>query len=343
MLVSNFDYDLPPELIAQEPLRKRDQSKMMILERKTCRIFHSSFLDFPDLLSCRDVLVINETRVFPARVWGKVDGKVVEFLFLTETEKNVWEVLCRPAKKVKPGETINFPQGLSGKVLKTGLEGRRYIQFDNPYVKKILNRIGAAPLPPYIKRSEQGGPQRKSDLERYQTVYARKGTSIAAPTAGLHFTPAVMNKLRSKGVLVIPITLEVGLATFQPVRVDVLEKHKMLKEFYTMPPSASTQIKNSKKDSRPVTAVGTTTVRALESSFDKGKIKPGTYVTDLFIYPGYTFKVVDKLLTNFHLPKSTLLMLVSAFAGTEFIKKAYAEAVKQKYRFFSYGDCMFIQ
>lgn len=343
MLVSDFDYDLPPELIAQEPLPKRDQSRMMVLERKTGKIFHSSFQNFPDFLSDGDVLVINETRVFPARVWGEVNGKVVEFLFLVEKENKIWEVLCRPAKKVKIGEIIKFSHGLYGNVLATGPEGRRYLHFDNPDVKKILTNIGAAPLPPYIKRPELGGPQRNSDLERYQTVYARKGTSIAAPTAGLHFTPDIMNKIKAKGVNDVPIVLNVGLATFQPVRVDVVEKHKMLKESYTLSASASSLIQNAKKQGRPVIAVGTTTVRTLESAFKNSGIKPGTYETGLFIYPGYSFKVVDKLLTNFHLPRSTLLMLVSTFAGTKLIKKAYAEAVKQKYRFFSYGDCMFIQ
>lgn len=343
MLVSEFDYNLPPELIAQEPLRERDQSRMMVLNRKTGSITHSTFQNFPDFLSRGDVLVINETRVFPARIWGDVNGKAVEFLLLSEKEKNIWEVLCRPAKKVKTDKTINFSQGLSGKVVKSGPEGKRFIQFDNPNAKKIINNIGAAPLPPYIKRSGQGGPQRKSDLERYQTIYARKGTSIAAPTAGLHFTSATMNKIREKGVLVIPISLEVGLATFQPVRVEVVEKHKMLTEWYSISPTASAQIKNSQDEGRPVIAVGTTTVRALESVSQKGMIKSGAHSTDLFIFPSYSFSAVDKLLTNFHLPKSTLLMLVSAFAGTELIKKAYAEAIKQKYRFFSYGDCMFIQ
>ena len=343
MLVSDFDYDLPPELIAQEPLQKRDHSRMMVLERKTGKIFHSSFQNFPDLLSDRDVMVINETRVFPARVWGEAEGKMVEFLFLTKKENNIWEVLCRPAKKVKIGEIINFSQGLYGKVLKTGPEGRRYIQFDIPNVKKILKKIGAAPLPPYIKRPELGGPQRKSDIERYQTIYARKGSSIAAPTAGLHFTPDIISKIKAKGVKVVPVSLNVGLATFQPVRVEEVEKHDMLKESYTLSASASSLIQNAKTQGCPVIAVGTTTVRTLESVFKNSGIKPGTYETDLFIYPGYTFKAVDKLLTNFHLPRSTLLMMVSAFAGTALIKKAYAEAVKQKYRFFSYGDCMFIK
>lgn len=343
MLVSDFDYDLPPELIAQEPLPKRDRSRMMVLEREAGKIFHSSFQNFPDFLSDGDVLVINETRVFPARVWGEANGKVVEFLFLAEKGNNIWEVLCRPAKKVKIGDTIKFSHGLYGKVLETGPEGRRYLHFAIPDVKKILKSIGAAPLPPYIKRPKLGGPQRNSDLERYQTIYARKGTSIAAPTAGLHFTPDIMNKIKAKGVNVVPIILNVGLATFQPMRVDVVEKHKILKESYTLSASASSLIQNAKKQGRPVIAVGTTTVRTLESAYKNNKIKPGPHETGLFIYPGYSFKVVDKLLTNFHLPRSTLLMLVSAFAGTELIKKAYNKAVKQKYRFFSYGDCMFIQ
>lgn len=343
MLVSEFDYDLPQELIAQEPSKERDQSRLMVVNRKTGNITHSSFQNFPDFLSCGDVLVINETRVFPARVWGEIDGKDVEFLFLAEKDKNIWEVLCRPAKKAKIDRRISFPQGLIGKVIRSGPEGIRYIHFDHPDAKKIISEIGAAPLPPYIKRSGQGGPQRTSDLERYQTIYARKGASIAAPTAGLHFTSPLMQKIKEKGVQIVPISLEVGLATFQTVRVEVVENHKMLTEFYSISPAASAQIKNSREKGRPLIAVGTTTVRALESIFKNGRIEPGSYSTELFIYPGYSFKTVDKLLTNFHLPKSTLLMLVSAFAGTELIKKAYAEAVKKQYRFFSYGDCMFIQ
>ncbi len=342
MLVSDFDYELPPELIAQKPLLERAQSRMMILHRETREIVHSHFKEFPDYLEKGDVLVINTTRVIPARAYGTRQKKDIEFLFLEEKEKGKWEVICRPAKKVRLGDTISFSDRLTGEVIAVSSEGRRTLRFNSENVLGELNKIGYAPLPPYIKRKIKEESLRSLDIARYQTVFAKKKGAIAAPTAGLHFTPSIIEEIRARGVTIAEITLDVGLATFQPVRVKKVEDHQMLEENYTINPSASRTINQALKESRPVTAVGTTSVRALESAFEKGKIQPGTMKTSLFIYPGYRFKAVDRLLTNFHLPQSTLLMMVSAFAGPDFIKKAYREAVSKKYRFYSYGDCMLI-
>jgi len=342
MLVSDFDYNLPKELIAQVPLEKRDLSRMMVLERKKGKIIHSHFQHFQDFLRNGDILVLNNSKVIPARVWGQKKDREIEFLFLEELQKGTWEVLCRPAKKVKTGDSIHCSPTLQGEVVKEGSEGRRHIRFPTEDVLTELHKIGYAPLPPYIKRKRSQKNIRPIDLERYQTVFAHKEGSIAAPTAGLHFTPAMLNSIKAKGVEVVEITLDVGLATFQPVRAKRVEDHQMLAERHTISESAAKTINAAKKEKRQVIAVGTTSVRTLESAFTKGGVKPGTQVTDLFIFPGYSFHVIDKLLTNFHLPKSTLLMLVSAFAGSYFLKKAYAEAVNKKYRFYSYGDCMLI-
>ncbi len=342
MLVSDFDYELPPELIAQKPLLERGQSRMMVLHRETREIVHSHFKEFPDYLEKGDILVVNTTRVIPARAYGTIRQKELEFLFLKETEKGTWEVICRPAKKVRPGDTISFSEGLNGEVIGVSSEGRRTLRFDSENVRSELKKIGYAPLPPYIKRKTKEESTRVMDITRYQTVFAKKEGAIAAPTAGLHFTPGIIDEIKARGVTITEITLDVGLATFQPVRVKKVEDHQMLEENYTINPSASRTINKALKESRPVTAVGTTSVRTLESAFEKGKIQPGTTKTSLFIYPGYRFKAVDRLLTNFHLPRSTLLMMVSAFAGLDFIKKAYREAVHKKYRFYSYGDCMLI-
>lgn len=344
MRVSDFNYDLPPELIAQKPLAERDSSRMMVVTRNEGKILHARFKDFPDHLQKGDVLVLNNTKVIPAKVWGKKDGKDVEFLLIKEKEKGVWDVLCRPAKRVKTGERIEFGPGFRAEVIDAGDDGRRTLKFSAPDVLGHLKKIGFAPLPPYIKRKKENGALRPQDLERYQTIFAEKEGAIAAPTAGLHFTPKVLKDIRQKGVLVTDVTLDVGLATFQPMRVERLEEHKMLEEIYTVPETAASKINQAKKEKRLVIAVGTTVVRTLESAYssDKGGIQPGRRSTSLFIYPGYEFKVVDKLLTNFHLPKSTLLVLIAAFAGRDLIMKAYREAVREKYRFFSYGDCMLI-
>lgn len=342
MLTSDFDYDLPKELIAQKPLPERHQSRMMVLNRKTGDIIHSCFEELLKHLGRGEVLVLNNTRVIPARVWGKKEGKEIECLFLKESEKGIWEVLCRPAKKVKLGAAISFSEKLEGQIIKVENEGRRMIRFSSPDVLSELKKIGFAPLPPYIKRKAKDIELRALDLERYQTAFAQKEGAIAAPTAGLHFTNQILDKLQSKGIIIAKITLDVGLATFQPVRVKQIKDHKMFEESYSISPSAAAAITAAKKNSRSVTAVGSTSVRALESAWEGGQICPGKKVTSLFIYPGYKFKVINKLLTNFHLPKSSLLMMISAFAGLDFIRKAYKEAVHKKYRFYSYGDCMLI-
>lgn len=342
MLVSEFDYNLPKELIAQVPLEKRDQSRMMVLDRDKGKIFHSHFQHFPEFLKNGDVLVLNNSKVIPARVWGQRKDAEIEFLFLKETQKGTWEVLCRPAKKVKPGDIIQFSASLQGEVIKEEREGHKHIRFGAADVLAELKTIGYAPLPPYIKRKKSQRDIRSKDLERYQTVFAKTEGSIAAPTAGLHFTPALLNSIKAKGVAVTEITLDVGLATFQPVRTKRVEDHPMLEERIIITERTARTINTAKKERIAVTAVGTTSVRALESAFTKDGVKPGTFETDLFIFPGYSFQVLDRLLTNFHLPKSTLLMLVSAFAGLDFLKKAYAEAIRHKYRFYSYGDCMLI-
>jgi S-adenosylmethionine:tRNA ribosyltransferase-isomerase len=342
MLTAEFDYHLPPELIAQIPAPRRDQSRMMVLYRDTGRIIHSLFSDFPSYLNKGDVLVINQAKVIPARVWGKKGEKEIDFLLLEEVERGTWKVLCRPSRKVKIDDTIIFPSGLKGKVIKAEESGQRMIRFSTQDVLKELRKIGYAPLPPYIKRRKKDQRLKKLDLERYQTVYAKKGQAIAAPTAGLHFTPEILKKIEQKGVTLCPISLDVGLATFQPVRADRLENHRMLEETYSISQSASAAISRAMKNSHPIVAVGTTSVRALESAFQEGMLHPGKASTQLFIYPGYEFKVVDRLLTNFHLPRSTLLMLVAGFAGLDLIKQAYQEAIRKKYRFYSYGDCMFI-
>lgn len=372
MHISEFNYDLPPELIAQHPLPARDASRMMVVLRKEGRIIHANFSDLPNYLRKGNVLVLNNTKVIPAKLWGDKDGTEVEFLFIEEREKGVWEVLCRPAKKIKAGNRIAFAPGFEAKVIEAGEEGRRVLRFSAGDVLDRLREVGFAPLPPYIKRKKTNSDLRPDDLERYQTVFAEKEGAIAAPTAGLHFTPQILDLIRDKGVEIEQIALQVGLATFQPLRVERIEEHKMLEETYSISESAAEAVNRAKKESRPVIAVGTTVVRTLESVFllgsegdsahqksgssppalkpggnvrkskNIGGIRPGTNSTSLFIYPGFEFRVVDKLLTNFHLPQSTLLMLVSAFAGRDLILHAYKEAVRERYRFFSYGDCMLI-
>ncbi len=342
MWISDFDYELPAELIAQKPLPKRELSRMMVLHRETGEIIHSRFSEFPAYLRKDDVLVLNTSKVIPARVYGKTEGKEIEFLFLKELGDGLWEVLCRPAKKVRLGDVVVFSDEFEAKIASIGPEGKRTIQFTSGDILPKLKKFGFAPLPPYIKRKSKNSELRALDIKRYQTVFAEHDGAIAAPTAGLHFTPDILKEIAARGAAIVRITLDVGLATFQPVRVTKIENHQMLEEDYTISPSASRIINSAKKESRPLTAVGTTSVRALESVFQKGKIQPGKGSTRLFIYPGYRFKAVDRLLTNFHLPKSTLLMMVSAFAGLDFIKRAYKEAVRQEYRFYSYGDCMLI-
>jgi len=343
MLVSDFDYHLPKELIAQIPLPKRDHSRMMVCNRQTGDIRHAHFFDFPEYCKKDEILVLNSSKVIPAKIWGKKeDGKAIEFLFLKETGEKTWEVMCRPAKQVKLGDRIIFSEETVARVTELKSEGKRVIQFQAENVLSLLEKSGYAPLPPYIRRKRGDLKFRSEDLERYQTIFARKEGSIAAPTAGLHFTQELLTKLKEKGVIVCELSLDVGLATFQPVRVQNAEDHPMRAENFDISQDTARVISNSIKKRHQITAVGTTSVRALESAYEGGRIQAGGFSTDLFIYPGYKFKVVHKLLTNFHLPKSTLLMLVAAFAGKEFILEAYREAVRLKYRFYSYGDCMLI-
>jgi S-adenosylmethionine:tRNA ribosyltransferase-isomerase len=344
-LVSDFDFALPPELIAQRPLPERSASRMMVLERKTGSMRHGRFADFPDHLRRGEVLVLNDTRVIPARLWGTKDGREVEFLFIKEVEPETWDVLCRPARRIKPGDFVVFPRGFEAEVTASAEEGRRTLRFKHKGTAELMAAAGFAPLPPYIKRGKKLAHLRDEDLRRYQTVFAKAPGSIAAPTAGLHFTREMLTELEARGIEVERVTLSVGLATFQPVRAKKLDDHRMLEETYIIHPDAARVINAAKRDSRPVAAVGTTSVRALESAAEApgGPVRSGPGSTSLFIRPGYEFKVVDKLLTNFHLPRSTLLMLVAALAGLDLIKAAYAEAVRERYRFFSYGDCMLIE
>jgi S-adenosylmethionine:tRNA ribosyltransferase-isomerase len=338
---SDFDYHLPPELIAQNPLPRRDDSRMLVV-RRPGEIVHSCFRDLPRYLTAGEVLVINETKVIPAKALGKKDDREVEFLFLKKVRPEIWEVLCRPAKRLRLGDTIEFSPRLRARVIGREPRGKRLLDFSSEDVLAELHKIGYAPLPPYIKRRKEEPGRRIFDLKRYQTVFARKEGAIAAPTAGLHFTPGSLKALKAKGVEVCPITLEVGLATFQPVEAEEVEEHRMLSERYTIGPGAARRINRARLEGRPVTAVGTTVVRTLESAWKDGPVQAGSRWTDLFIRPGFKFQVVDRLLTNFHLPKSTLLMLVCAFGGRELVLRAYSEAVREKYRFYSYGDCMLI-
>jgi S-adenosylmethionine:tRNA ribosyltransferase-isomerase len=342
VLTADFDYDLPPELIAQKPLQRRDESRMMVVRRREREIIHSCFRDLPAFLHKGDVLVLNSVKVIPAKVWGKKEGRDIEFLFLKEKEAGAWEVLCRPAKKVQSGDRVIFAPGFEGQVTDAEEGGKRTLRFSTKDVLARLKKIGFAPLPPYIKRPKKDSDLRPFDLERYQTAFARKEGAIAAPTAGLHFTPQILERIEKQGVVVCDINLEVGQATFQPVRAEHIEDHHMLEEHYAISPAAARKINSAKKEGKPVVAVGTTVVRALESASPGSQVLSGTRPTSLFIYPGYAFKTVDRLLTNFHLPRSTLLMLVSAFAGVHLTRQAYAEAVRSRYRFYSYGDCMLI-
>jgi S-adenosylmethionine:tRNA ribosyltransferase-isomerase len=342
MLVSEFDYDLPIELIAQRPLLRRGDSRMMVVERKTGKINHGRFREFADYMDPDDLLVLNDTKVIPARVWGERGGAKVEFLFIKELGPGRWEVMCRPARRIRQGDSICFAPGFEARVEEVGEEGKRVLRFNNVDVRAELHIIGYAPLPPYIKRAREDRSSRPEDLDRYQTVFARKEGAVAAPTAGLHFTKEALLKLKTKGVDIRRVTLDVGLATFQPVRTEIVLEHKMLEEWYSVTPAAAQSIMTAKTEKRSVTAVGTTVVRTLESAWKDGKVRSGRRASSLFIYPGFEFHVVDRLMTNFHLPQSTLLMLVAAFAGYALIMSAYREAVTERYRFFSYGDCMLI-
>ena len=335
---SDFYYDLPEELIAQTPAEKRDFSRLMTVDRRTGETQDKHFFDIVNLLDPGDCLVLNNTKVIPARIFGKNSaGREFEVLLLRDRGGDVWECLLRPARKAREGEPIFFGDELVGKVVNVIEDGNRLIHFEYRGIfNEILDRIGTAPLPPYIK-------SRASDPKRYQTVYAKYDGSAAAPTAGLHFTEELLDRIRDKGVDTAFLTLHVGLGTFRPVKEDDLSKHIMHSEWYELPQNAADKINAAKKRGGRVISVGTTSCRTLESVAGKfGEIRADSGETDIFIFPGYEFKCIDALITNFHLPESTLIMLVSAFSTREIILNAYKEAVEKKYRFFSFGDAMFL-
>lgn len=340
MKVDEFDYFLPEELIAQTPAPNRDESRLMILDRKSGRVEEGIFKDIINYLNPGDLLVLNNSKVIPARLFGvKVPTETkVEVLLLNEIEEGLWEVLVRPGKRIKKGVSISFGDGmLTGKAVDYTDFGGRIMKFEyQGDFDQIIEELGQLPLPPYITNKLEN-PQ------RYQTVYAREKGSVAAPTAGLHFTPDLLNRIKEKGIGISYLTLHVGLGTFRPVKEEYVEEHKMHSEYYEVSSETVSKIKETKENGGRVIAVGTTVTRTLEGIvFENGGLKPARGWTDIFIYPGFKFKVIDGLVTNFHLPKSTLLMLVSAFAGKNNIMNAYNKAVKEKYRFFSLGDAMFI-
>lgn len=338
MKTSDFDYNLPKELIAQTPIYPRDSSSLLIYDRKTETVTHSVFNHITDYLSSGDVLVVNNTRVLPARLLGKTaNGGAMEFLLLKRMDYNIWEVLVKPGKKARIGSVITFSDKLSANVTGYSDNGCRIVKFNFEGVfEDILNNIGIMPLPPYIK-------EKLKDKERYQTVYSLINGSAAAPTAGLHFTSELLEKIKNSGVEIAQVLLHVGLGTFRPVKAEDISEHKMHSEYYEIDGKTAEIINKAKKEHRRIIAVGTTSVRVLESVSDEnGFVKSCTGETDIFIFPGYKFKCVDCLVTNFHLPKSSLIMLVSAFMGREQTLSLYNTAVNEKYRFFSFGDAMMI-
>ena len=340
MKTSDFYYELPKELIAQDPLEDRSASRLMVVDKHTGEIQHRHFYEIPAFLQKGDVLVINNTRVIPARLYGEREGTggAVEILLLRRLEKDVWECLVKPGKKCRPGSVILFGNGLlSGTIETVQEDGNRQIRFTYEGIfEEILDALGQMPLPPYITHELK-------DKNRYQTVYAKYDGSAAAPTAGLHFTPQLLEQIAGMGVEIAEVTLHVGLGTFRPVKVEDVAQHHMHSEFYRIDEQCASVINRAKEEGRRIISVGTTSCRTLETAADaQGRIHSGSGWTDIFIYPGYTFKAVDALITNFHLPESTLMMLVSALAGRENIMNAYAQAVQERYRFFSFGDAMFI-
>ncbi|MCF6462747.1 tRNA preQ1(34) S-adenosylmethionine ribosyltransferase-isomerase QueA [Clostridium sp. Cult1] len=341
MKTEDFYYDLPEELIAQYPIEDREESRLLLLDKETGNIEDRIFKDIIDYLHPGDCLVLNDTKVIPARLFGNREGKNerIEFLLLRRIENDIWETLVRPGKKVKPGNRIVFGNGiLVAEVLSIEEDGTRKVEFKYKGIfEEMLDKLGEMPLPPYIK-------EKLEDKERYQTVYSKHEGSAAAPTAGLHFTKELLNKIKEKGVSISYLTLHVGLGTFRPVKVENIEEHHMHSEYYEVSKEAAEMINRTKKDGGRVIAVGTTTTRTLETiGILEGKILPKKGWTDIFIYPGYDFKIIDGLITNFHLPESTLLMLVSALAGRDNILMAYKHAIENRYRFFSFGDAMFIK
>jgi len=361
MRLNDFDYELPPELIAQYPAGERDASRLLVLDRHSDRLKHRRFSDLPEYLCAGDLLILNDTKVIPARFFGTYeDGKSVEVLLVRPIEDECWEALVKPAKPARLGRRLHLACGhLLVTVAALGLHGRRVLRLPpDADLRAILHSYGVMPLPPYIKRSAERlapgaekdaaplGARRSAlgaDFERYQTVYAHQEGAVAAPTAGLHFTTALLDRIRQLGVLVHTVTLHVGPGTFQPVRAEDVSRHRMEPEQYVIPEETALAIRAAKTDARRVLAIGTTSVRTLEHAAQPdGTVRADEGETDLFITPGFRFRVVDALLTNFHLPRSTLLMLVSAFAGLETIRRAYAEAIAERYRFYSYGDAMLI-
>lgn len=344
MKLQDFYYDLPEELIAQHPMEKRDESRLLVLDRKTGKIEHRVFKDIIEYLSPNDCLVINETRVIPARLYGRREDKeeVIEMLLLKDMGDRKWEVLVKPGKKCKIGTVILFEADnevlLKAKVLDIEEDGNRIVELDyDGILNEILDKIGLMPLPPYIH-------EKLKEKERYQTVYSKVEGSAAAPTAGLHFTPELLKKIENKGIKIARVLLHVGLGTFRPVKEENIEDHKMHSEYYEISKEACDIINDTKKNGGKVFCVGTTSCRTVESAADKnGHLEPKKGNTDIFIYPGYKFKVLDNLITNFHLPESTLLMLISALATREMIIDTYKIAVEEKYRFFSFGDAMLIK
>lgn len=341
MNVKDFDYELPQELIAQDPIADRSSSRLMILDKETGSIRHEIFHDIVKELRAGDCLVINDTKVIPARLFGTKVGTEakIEILLLKRKENDIWEVLVKPGKKARPGTEILFGDGrLKGTVIDIVEEGNRLIQFSYEGIfEEILDELGQMPLPPYITHQLK-------DKDRYQTVYAKREGSAAAPTAGLHFTKELLKQIEEMGVTIAHVTLHVGLGTFRPVKVENVQEHHMHSEFYIVEETEAEKINAAKRAGHRVIAVGTTSCRTLESATgEDGVLKAGSGWTDIFIYPGYRFKMIDALITNFHLPQSTLLMLVSALAGREHILAAYEEAVRERYRFFSFGDAMFIE
>lgn len=340
MKTSDFYYDLPEELIAQDPLADRSASRLLHLDRETGEIQHTDFKHITRYLNLGDCLVINDTKVIPARLYGSKVGTDagIEILLLKRKGDNVWETLVKPGKKAKPGTVISFGDGLlTGEVIDVVEEGNRLIRFHYEGIfEEILDKLGEMPLPPYITHKLE-------DKNRYQTVYAKNEGSAAAPTAGLHFTEELLEEIRRMGVNIAHVTLHVGLGTFRPVKVDDVEKHHMHSEFYVVEEDQAKLINDTKKNGGRIISVGTTSCRTLESAADEdGNLQAKSGWTEIFIYPGYQFKIIDGLITNFHLPESTLLMLVSALAGKENIMKAYEEAVRERYRFFSFGDAMLV-
>ena len=341
MKTDDFDYYLPENLIAQTPINKRDESKLMVLNKETGTIEHRHFADIIDYLTPNDVLVLNDTKVMPARLIGQKEDTNghIELLLLKNTKNNIYECLCKPAKRVKVGTIVNFGDGiLKAKCIEVKEEGIREFEFlyDGIFYE-ILDKLGEMPLPPYIHK-------KLKDKNRYQTVYAKNIGSAAAPTAGLHFTQELLEKLKNKGITICYVTLHVGLGTFRPVNVEDVTTHKMHSEFYTINEETAKILNQAKKEGKNIVSVGTTTTRVLETVINQYQtFKACSGYTSIFIYPGYQFKAVDSLITNFHLPKSTLIMLVSAFCSKEIIMNAYSEAIKNSYRFFSFGDSMFIK